>query len=358
MIEKEPRLLRVGVLGAGPIAQAAHFEAASKARNAALYAICDAAGDLLQQVAAIHQPQVTYTDYDAMLADPLVEAVIIATADQFHIPLARRAIAAGKHVLVEKPLGVTVEECEALRGELLASGLVLQVGNNKRFDPGIAFARRFIREQLGELLSLKAWYYDSAYRYTMTDNLQPIMRASAAARRPQGDPKADKRKYFMLTHGSHLVDLARFLGGEIVQVQARFVEKFASYCWFVSADFADGSVGHLDLIIPIRGDFEEGFQVFGEGGSVTGRAYLPWYHKSSHVECFSAADRQYHRVLGEDGFTYKRQVEGFADTILRGDPQQGATVDDGLAAVRAMVAIARSAELGAPVRLDSVSGGL
>jgi predicted dehydrogenase len=358
MIHKEARLLRIGVLGAGPIAQAAHFDATRKARNAELYAICDAATDLLQRVAAIHQPTVIYSDYAAMLADPRVEAVIIGTADQFHVPLARRAIAAGKHVLVEKPLGVTIDECEALRDELLQTDLILQVGNNKRFDPGIAFAQRFIQQQIGQLLGLKAWYYDSAYRYSMTDNLQPLPLMSANVRRPAGDPKADKRRYFMLTHGSHLLDTARFLAGEIVQVQARCIEKFESYCWFVSVDFADGSVGHLDLIIPIQGDFEEGFQVFGQHGSVTGRAYLPWYHKASHVECFSAADRQYHRVLGEDSYTYKRQIEGFADTILRGAAQHGATIADGIATMRAMVAIARSVESGVAVRLADVAGGV
>lgn len=358
MIQKEAHLLRIGILGAGPIAQAAHFDATCKARNAALFAICDAAEDLLERVAAIHQPQTTYTDFDAMLADPQVDAVIIGVADQFHVPLAQRALAAGKHVLVEKPLGVSIEECEALRQTVAASKLVFQVGNNKRFDPGFAFAHQFINKQMGQRMALKAWYYDSVYRYTMTDNLQPTPLTSANVRRPAGNPKADKPRYFMLTHGSHLVDIARFLGGELVQVQARTAHRFDAYCWFVAVDFADGSVGHLDLIIPIRGDFEEGFQIFGEHGSVQGRAYLPWYHKASYVECFSAADRQYHRVLGEDSYTYKLQIEGFADTILHGAPQQGAKIDDGIAALRAMVAIARSVEEGRPVALAEVAGGV
>src|SRR5688572_11814387 len=105
MVEKESRLLRIGVLGGGPISQFAHFDACRKARNAELYAICDLAEDLVAKMAAIHDPKVTYLDYDAMLADPQVEAVIIGTADQFHVSLARKAVAAGKHVLVEKPLG-------------------------------------------------------------------------------------------------------------------------------------------------------------------------------------------------------------------------------------------------------------
>ena len=59
-------------------------------------------------------------------------------------------------------------------------------------------------------------------------------------------------------------------------------------------------------------------------------------------------DGQFRRPLGEDAHTYKRQVEGFAATILDGAPMAGASLDDGLAAVRAMVAIARSVESGAP----------
>jgi len=358
MIQKDAKLLRIGVLGAGPISQAAHFDAVRKARNAELVAICDAAEDLLQRAAAIHQPHTTYTNFDAMLADPQVDAVIIGVADQFHVPLAQRALLAGKHVLVEKPLGVSVEECEALRQTLLVTGLVLQIGNNKRFDPGFAFAHTFIQKQMGERMAYKGWYYDSFYRYTMTDNLQPIPLTSAQARRPAGNPKADRQKYFMYTHGSHMVDTARALAGAMVQVQARFTNRFNAYGWFVAVDFADGTLGHLELIIPIQGDFEEGFQVFGEKGSVLSRGYLPWYHKASHVECFSAEDRQFHRVLGEDSYSYKLQIEGFADTILHGTPQQGATVDDGLAAMRAMVAIARSVESGQPVRVADVTGGL
>ena len=157
--------------------------------------------------------------------------------------------------------------------------------------------------------------------------------------RPGGDPKADRKRYYILTHSSHLMDTARVLGGPIVGVRARLLERFGAYCWFIALDYEDGSLGHLDLQIPIRGDFQEGFQIFGENGSVSGRVYLPWFHKSSDVECFSTRDGQFRRVLGEDAHTYKRQVEAFAATILDGAPQIGANLDDGLAAMQAMVAI-------------------
>ncbi|MGH2547783.1 MAG: Gfo/Idh/MocA family protein, partial [Thermomicrobiales bacterium] len=291
-------------------------------------------------------------------ADPDCDAIIVAVADQFHVRLAQKAVEAGKHVLIEKPLGVDIEECEALLALAKNTGLTVQIGHNRRFDPGIAYAQQFVKEELGELFTLKAWYLDSTYRYTMTDNLQPIPILSTNARKPAGDPKANRRQYYMLGHGSHLVDTARFFGGEIESVRARLVEKSGAYSWSINVEYASGIPGHLTLIIAIRGDMEEGFQVYGEHGSVTGRVPLTWFHKTAEIECFSVKDGLFRRPLGEDAYSYKRQIEGFADSILNGTPQHGADLDDGVAAMRAMVAIARSVETGESVRLADVTGAV
>ena len=109
---------------------------------------------------------------------------------------------------------------------------------------------------------------------------------------------------------------------------------------------------------PIRGDYEEGFQIAGEFGSVHARLPLTWYQKSGNVECFSIRDAMYRRPLGADAFTYKLQIESFADVILHGKPQIGANVYDGLASVQAMVAVARSVERAETVALTTVAGGL
>ena len=143
-----------------------------------------------------------------------------------------------------------------------------------------------------------------------------------------------------------------------MSVEAKLVEKFGAYCWFVALEFADGSVGHLDLTIAVRMDWHEGFQIYGEHSSVVGKTYNPWYFRSSEVECFSTRDGQYHRVLGEDAHFYKLQLEGLADTVLDGLPMRGADAEEGLAAVRALVAIARSVETGGKVLLSETTGGV
>lgn len=349
---------RIGVIGAGQIAQVAHFPACRKSKDVELYAICDVADDLRERMVTVHQPTTSYSDYDRMLADDNVDAVVVAVADQFHVPLAIRALDAGKHVLVEKPMGVNVEEAEALVDAQARNGRVVIVGHEKRYDPGIAFAHDFATNGIGELIGLKSWYCDSVYRYTVTDTIQPLIEHSAAPRRPGGDPRADRRRYYILGHGSHLLDTARYLGGPIAALRARLSTKADTYCWFIEAEFENGCMGQLDLTIAVRMEWWEGFQVYGSEGSLIGKVFNPWYLMSSEVQAFSVKDEQYHQPIGADANVFRLQVEDLAKAARTGSVQRGATAADGLACVRGMVALSRSVDSGEWVRLADVDGGV
>lgn len=351
-------LLNVGVLGCGQIAQSAHFESCTKASNARLYAICDLADDLRERMAVTHAPEKSFSDYDAMLADPDLDAVIIATADIFHVPMAMRALKAGKHVLCEKPMALDIEEAELLEQAVKDTGLIMQIGHMKRFDEGLQQAKSFIDDEMGDMVALKAWYCDSTHRYPMTDAVQPLIVSSANARKPKDNPKADLKRYYMLAHGSHLVDTARYFAGDIVSVHAKLSNQKGMYCWFVDVEFSNGTLGHLDLTVAVRMDWHEGFQIYGQNGSVIGKTYNPWYYKSSDVEIFREADGMTHRPLGADGHFYRRQLEAFAETVLNDAPMRGANAADGVASMRAMVAIAQSVEESRTVRLAEVSGAV
>src|SRR5207247_2218336 len=139
-----------------------------------------------------------------------------------------------------------IEDVEKLEKAVRASGRLLQVGHMKRFDPGLEAARGFVDGEMGQQLAFKAWYCDSTHRYAMTDAVQPLPILSASARKPRENPKADLRRYYMLAHGSHLADTARYLCGEIIEVNARLNERFGAYSWFVDVAFANGCMGHLD----------------------------------------------------------------------------------------------------------------
>jgi len=153
-------------------------------------------------MAAEHEPKVTYLKFDEMLAIPKSRQSSLAWPINFHVPLARQAIAAA-NMFWSKTAG---RQHRGMRGVALRiAGHELgffKIGNNARFDPGVAFAHRFIQEEMGRLMALKAWVLRFHFRYTMTDNLQAIVRASAqcgaqilpaTGARTRGDFPARKR---------------------------------------------------------------------------------------------------------------------------------------------------------------------
>lgn len=358
-VKKDERCLRVGVLGCGIICQAAHLIGCTKAKNIHLQAICDVAEELLTKMAAIYAPDSVYNDYQKMLEDPQVEAVIIGIGDQFHVPCAKQAILAGKHVFLEKPMGVSIEECEELKQLAQDRGLMLQIGHMKRYDEGLQYAKRFKEERMGEITTYKGWYCDSVGRYTLTDNVMPVLYSSSGMKKPQGNPKQVLDHYYLLGHGSHLFDTALYFMGPIERVSARYVCREKLHSWLIDCDFACGAIGTLDLSVAIAQQWHEGCEIYGTEGTVYAKTFNPWEFRSSVVECYDRRTDVSSTPAAYDGQFYRRELEGFADSILNGKPCGGATAEDGMMVMRALIATYQSVHSGgAWVRLSDVSGGL
>ena len=109
-------------------------------------------------------PHVTVTDdYERVLADPAVSAVIIATPAETHAPLARRAMAAGKHVFVEKPLTESTTDAIELARTADANGLVLMVGHIFEYVPAVRMMKQLIDEgEIGDLLYIHSQRLNSS----------------------------------------------------------------------------------------------------------------------------------------------------------------------------------------------------
>lgn len=357
--KKEERLLKVGVLGCGLINQAAHLIGSAKARNIYLQAICDVAEDLLRKMAAIYEPDSIYTDYEKMLADPEVEAVIIGIGDQFHVPCAKMAVEAGKHVFLEKPMGVSIEECEELRDMVLSRNVMLQIGHMKRYDPGLQYAKQFKEEKMGEITTYKGWYCDSVGRYTLTDNVMPVIYSSEAMKKPAGNPKKVLDHYYLLGHGSHLFDTALYFMGPVRRVSARYVNRQSLHSWLIDCDFACGAIGTLDLTVAIAQQWHEGCEIYGTGGTIFAKTFNPWEFRSSIVECYDKETDVCSTPAAYDGQFYRRELEGFADSVLNHTPCTGATADDGMMVMRALIATYQSVHSGgAWINLEDVKGAL
>ena len=344
--KKEDRCLRVGILGCGLINQAGHLISSMKARNVHLQAICDVSEELRNKMAAIYEPDSVYADYSDMLADPKVEAVVIGIADQYHVPCAKQAILAGKPVFLEKPMGVSVEECLELKELAEERGLLLQIGHMKRYDEGLQYAKQFQEEKMGEITTYKGWYCDSVGRYTLTDNVQPVIYSAGDIRRPAGNPKAVLDHYYLLGHGSHLFDTAMYFMGPIERVAARYVHKEKMHSWLIDCDFENGAIGTLDLTIAIAQQWHEGCEIYGTGGTVFAKTFNPWEFRSSIVECYDKETDLCVTPAAYDGQVYRRELEGFADSVLNGTPCTGATAEDGIQVMKALIATYQSVQLG------------
>src|SRR5690606_5230015 len=101
--------IKVAVIGLGSISEF-HLESYKEHDNAIIYAVCDKNEQRAQETAAKYNVAKIYTDYEDLLNDPEIDAVSICTWNNTHAEISIAAMRAGKHVLVEKPLCLSVEE--------------------------------------------------------------------------------------------------------------------------------------------------------------------------------------------------------------------------------------------------------
>jgi predicted dehydrogenase len=145
-------VIRVGHAGLG-------YWGPNVARNFADLAdlrwLCDLSPDLLSAAAARHPQARTTTRFDEMLADPEVDAIVIATPVVTHYELAKQALLAGKHVFVEKPQAQSSADAEELAALAQESGLVLMPGYLLLYHPAVSRLKELIDAgDLGDVLYL------------------------------------------------------------------------------------------------------------------------------------------------------------------------------------------------------------
>src|SRR3954453_3071847 len=145
------RRVRVGVVGCGEVSQIIHLPTLSAlADRFAVTALCDVDPSVLSGVADLWGVQRRFKDVQGLIACAEVDAVLIAHPDEFHAEAALAAIAAGKDVLVEKPMCLGRRECDEIATAAARAGAIVQVGYMRRHAPALAQAARAL-EELGEI---------------------------------------------------------------------------------------------------------------------------------------------------------------------------------------------------------------
>jgi predicted dehydrogenase len=351
--------VRLVIVGCGRIAQAAHLPALERVEGIEVAAVADRSPALAKGIAERWRVP-AYTDAEQALREVDADAALITVPDRLHAHLAETALRAGRHVLIEKPLTDTAAQAERLATVVAETGRVLRVANMKRHDPGVIRARRAVAAELGPVLSFTAWYRNSAFDLG-AGVFWPSMVTDPEVSAAELGFKADKRRYWLMTHGSHLWDTVRYVVGEVTSVRARFAQVGDDMAWQAVAQLAGGGIGTADLTIYEHGEGGEGVHVRCARGSLTLRIHSPFIHRAADVEIFSDAARATRRPMAEFADSYEGQLRSFAAAVAQadgsgpGDPDgtwgTGGTVADGLAAVRLLEATRDSAATGVEVTL-------
>jgi len=281
--------------------------------------------------------------FEDLIGDRQVRAVVLATPPATHLELVERAAAAGLDVFCEKPLAPSVEEAERAGAVAAAAGVRLQIGFQMRFDPDLRALRdRVAHGAVGPVSLLRASLRDAA-----PPPLAYLLESPG----------------FLHDGAVHLMDLARWLGGEVVEVSAFAGEPLhpdvraaedvdLTVCVL---RFASGALGVLDNARESGYGFETGVEVLGPRGAV--RAARAGATSVATLDADGVHGDHVADFLERFAAAYELELAAFArGTADRAAPVPGAA--DAVAAARLCDAAAASLRAGTPVALaDGVLPG-
>jgi UDP-N-acetyl-2-amino-2-deoxyglucuronate dehydrogenase len=246
-----------GIVGAGVIG-ALHAEAIGMVPGARLVAVTDALPESAKELAGRYDCAAE-PDLDALLARPDVDVVSVCVPSGLHAEVGIQAVAAGKHLVVEKPIDVTLEAADRLIGAARAAGVAMTVISQHRFDTGLDELRRLLDSgALGNLVLGEAstkWYRTQGYY------------DSAAWR---GTWALDGGS--LMNQGVHYVDLLRWCMGPVTEVtaicatQTHQIEVEDTALAIVR--FASGALGTIVSSTAVYPGFSQRLEITGTEGTV------------------------------------------------------------------------------------------
>lgn len=311
-----------------------------------LKAICDLREDRAKEVAGKYGVKDWYSDYKELLERDDISAVSIATPDFAHTDIAVAAAKAGKHILIEKPLATSVEDCEKILAAVKeAEGIKFMVDFHNRWNPPFVNAKTAIdKGELGKPMLMYVRLNDTIF--VPTNMLSWASKSEVA--------------WFV---GSHAVDLTRWLfGDEVVKVYAVSRSEVLKGKGLDTPDFYEailefenGGVATVENCwilpdsLPTVIDFK--CQVIGSEGAMYIDLSSNGINQKYTKEGASYPDvLVYPTIHGRPmGFAIE-SIRHFVDCVIN-DKEPMATGADGLAATRIISAIQESSIKGQPVRI-------
>lgn len=327
MPDSEGRV-RIGILGTARIAPAALIKPASKTAEVVVAAVAAREVSRARDFAAKHSVAKVHDSYEALIADPDVDAVYNPLPNALHGKWTRAAVEAGKHVLCEKPFTANAAEAREIVDLAAKFDRVVMEAFHYRYHPFAARVEQIIASgELGTLQRVEAadcyWLRNSsanAYSYALGGGS-------------------------LMDLGSYCVDMLRTFGGstpEVVSAQAKLRGPKVDRAMTAELRFAEGHTGRLHSSLWSKTPPHCTARIIGDRGELR-------LHPVFAFQQFSvrSADGQRVERFFKARPTYEYQLDAFAASVLRGEPVTTSAAD-GLENMTVIDAIYRAA--GLPVR--------
>lgn len=339
--------LKIGIVGYG-WAATAHIEAFKEVNGASIAAICSRreldAGELEKQHGI---PLETYTDFAKMLADPEIGAIDICTPPSLHADLAIQAADAGKHVIIEKPIAMSFEDCLRVKEALDRNQVQGAVCFECRYSKHFTLVRSMIDQGLlGEIHHAEVDYYHGIGPWygQFPWNVKKEHGGSS-----------------LLTAGCHALDaMLFFMDSPVVEVtsyQTRSKAKvFEPYEYNTSSTtllrFANGHVGKVASIVDCLQPYYFHVHLCGSEGSLLDNKF----HSAKLEGLVKEGWSELNTALIDSGdvadHPYQPQFQEFANACAEGRPMAKTDFATALETHRVLFAADLSAKEGRAVRLD------
>jgi scyllo-inositol 2-dehydrogenase (NAD+) len=327
--------LGIGVIGAGRLGYH-HAMNITRSRNASLVAVSDPNGVSLDRAAKDFDVK-GYVSYQGLIADPAVQAVVIATPTQTHYEVLTEVIRTGKPIFCEKPITYTLAEAEKIVETVKKNNIFIQIGFMRRFDPGHAAAKKMLVEGV---CGKPIYIHD-------------------CQRDPNGPPPAyvPQSGGIFVDMGIHDLDVARWLmGSEITEIYAQgaiLKHQFLKDLGDVDdgqmlLKFESGALGMIEVSRNANDVYDTRTEVIGLEKSVfVGQNQLtPYTIIGGRQITVDMANWS----LGRFKDSYELEMQAFVDAVNENKPSP-VSAYDGMIGLKLALAATESYKTASPVKL-------
>ena len=374
--------IKIGIIGCGQVSRVGHGPAIVSDKRACITAIAEPDDEHRAKFKRMFRVPAAYPDHQRMLEREALDAVVIASPPWLHRDQLHDAIRAGTHILCEKPIATTLEDCREMVGMAEGHHKVVQAGHSKRFETGFQRIKETIDGgMLGDIYQMSIYWH-----YYIPDfesgRLRKILDFSKKHwidfEKRYGawryfDPRAGGGDFF--DHAPHYIDLMRFLFGEIESIYCqtrRFVKsrlhEDLAVAIFTLANDAVAVMEKSTLVMGRPAGFETG-SIYAERAKIAFEAFQEYKHRKMKVRIYTPVnilpDRYCKLRLpgGKKNTLYYRQMRHFIDrivgekTIIRNyDGEWSATIQDAFTAIAWTLAGYRSAKEGRAIGRSEIFG--